>query len=287
MNVKLLSLQLLIVRLRIENRALLKRSPSKKLSKQWYNLLSKMASVVFKTVTCLNYGYHDEKAPKVVLSPQFEPERFPIQLYHYMVTAGLNAEISKLKILEVGCGRGGGCNYIAKQFHPKKMVGLDLSSEAINFCRRTHNTNDNLSFISGEADNLPFQDADFDVVINTESSHCYPDFDTFLNEVTCVLKPNGYFIFADFRFASAMNKLTNSLNQSALTIIKKEDITSFVVTALTKDSQRKETLINQSPILWIFKKALKQLFAGCIGSQIYKDFCSRKRIYFFYVLQKN
>jgi len=201
-----------------------------------------------------------------------------------MVTTGLDAKMSELKILEVGCGRGGGCAYIAKQFYPKKMVGLDLSSEAINFCKRTH-TNDNLSFTSGDAENLPFQDADFDVVINTESSHGYPDFDAFINEVSRVLKPNGYFLFADFRLASAMNKLTNSLNQSTLTMIKKEEITSFVVAALTRDSQRKEILIDQSPVLWIFKKTLRQ-FAGCIGSQMYKDLCSRKRVYFFYVLQK-
>jgi len=71
MNVKFLSLKLLITRVRIKNRALLRLRPSKKLNEQFYNRLSEMASVVFKTITCLNYGYHDEKASDVVLPTQF------------------------------------------------------------------------------------------------------------------------------------------------------------------------------------------------------------------------
>ena len=56
-----------------------------------------------------------------------------------------------------------------------------------------------LSYVQADAENLPFDDASFDVVINVESSHCYPHIDRFLSEVRRVLAPGGCFGIVDFR----------------------------------------------------------------------------------------
>ena len=53
--------------------------------------------------------------------------------------------------------------------------------------------------MQANAQNLPFQNESFDAVLNVESSHRYPQMEKFLNEVYRVLKPNGYFLFTDFR----------------------------------------------------------------------------------------
>ena len=42
---------------------------------------------------------------------------------------------------------------------------------------------DNLSFVEGNAENLPFDDESFDLVYNVESSHCYGDMGAFIEQV--------------------------------------------------------------------------------------------------------
>jgi ubiquinone/menaquinone biosynthesis C-methylase UbiE len=54
-----------------------------------------------------------------------------------------------------------------------------------------------MDFVHGDAQSLPFADESFDVVINIEASHGYPDFPRFLAEVARVLRPGGRFLYAD------------------------------------------------------------------------------------------
>jgi ubiquinone/menaquinone biosynthesis C-methylase UbiE len=56
-----------------------------------------------------------------------------------------------------------------------------------------------LTFVQGDAENLPFPDASFDIVVNVESSHTYPHFDRFAAEVRRVLRQGGRFVITDFR----------------------------------------------------------------------------------------
>ena len=64
----------------------------------------------------MNYGYaiitRDGKLIKN-LKEEDEPERFQLQLYHFTATQ-MNSKrnCKNMNILEVGCGRGGGLNYI-------------------------------------------------------------------------------------------------------------------------------------------------------------------------------
>ena len=82
-----------------------------------------------------------------------------------------------------GTGEKFGVNitYI-KQDSPKGI------SHAISLCKNNYNLN-NLNFIIGDSANLPFDDNSVDVVVNVESSHCYPSIPDFISEVCRVLKP--------------------------------------------------------------------------------------------------
>jgi len=40
-------------------------------------------------------------------------------------------------LVELGCGRGGGLDYLVKNLRPAKAFGIDLSDENINFCKKT------------------------------------------------------------------------------------------------------------------------------------------------------
>src|SRR3546814_7009494 len=105
------------------------------------------------------------------LLPGDEPDRYSIQLYHQTAAA---LDWTGLDGLEVGCGRGGGASYVARYLKPRSLVGLDIADRAIEFCRRRHAA-PGLSFVSGDAQKLPFPDESFDVVLNVESSGSYPD----------------------------------------------------------------------------------------------------------------
>lgn len=50
------------------------------------------------------------------------------------------------KVLDLGCGRGGGLAFLAKYLAPEEAVGVDLSNWQIQFCKHRHEE-ENLKFI--------------------------------------------------------------------------------------------------------------------------------------------
>ena len=147
-------------------------------------------------VLFINYGYEEDPPMGLELDASDEPNRFPIQLYH--ATATQAGHLAGKRVLEVGCGHGGGASYLTRTHHPASYTGLDLNPAGIAFCSKRHPL-PNLEFVHGNAEDLPFPDESFDALINVESSHCYPQFRVFLAEVARVLCPGGHFLYADAR----------------------------------------------------------------------------------------
>ena len=185
--------------------------------------------------------------------------------------------------MEVSCGHGGGAGYVTRYLHPKRMVGVDQNPKAIEFCRRHHSV-EGLSFVQGDAEALQFDDHSIDAVINVEASHCYGDMAQFLREVFRLLRPGGYFLFADFRPQTGKEVLLAQLAQSGLDIIKQADITENVLKALAANDHEKSTLIQQV-VPKILRVPFKQ-FAGVKGSKIYRAFEAGNMVYLSYVLRK-
>lgn len=243
----------------------------------WYvNKVDKNAQVLF-----MNYGFSDKDQP-VKMNEQNEPNRYSIQLYHHLAE---EAEIKNKDIVEIGCGRGGGLNYITENFSPASAKGVDLDSRAATFCNN-HYSSDKLSFLQGDAQNLiNLNDNAFDVVFNVESSHRYPDMPAFLGEVSRILRKDGHFLFTDFRYDWEMEDLKKELETSGMTVLKERLITQEVVEALKLDDQRRRELVKKLTPKFLHKIALN--FAGTVGSETYNQFDTRKYIYFSYVLKKN
>lgn len=232
--------------------------------------------------TFMNYGFQPGyKSETPVLDEEDECNRYFIQLYHYVATG---ANIEGKQVLEVGSGRGGGASYIKRYLHPMSMIGIDFSERAINFCRERHQV-EGLSFRQGDAESLPFEDATFDTVVNVESSHCYGSMEKFVAEVYRVLRPKGYFLFADLRNRDTSEKLQAQLTSSGLRVLKKVDITGNVLSALDAYNEKKLALIQNILSAAWFRKPFQE-FAGAKGSQIYKRFKDRTMVYHHYVLEK-
>jgi SAM-dependent methyltransferase len=236
----------------------------KKLWRSWYGYLAR--GYRGADWTFMNYGFDDPKAGRLTLEAADERDRFCIQLYDY-VAASVGLEGAR--VLEVGCGRGGGSSYIARYKKPQQMTGVDLSGDAIAFCRKTHNA-PGLDFRIGDAEQLPFADSAFDVVVNVESSHCYPNLQTFFREVHRVLKPQGRFLYADLRERDGIAEWENSLRASGFSLLREEDITDQVLSALDQDNDRKTKLID-SLVPAVLRSSFQD-FAGIKGSRIYEGF---------------
>ncbi len=131
-------------------------------------------------------------------------------------------------ILDVGSGRGGTARMLVEFFNPASVTGLDLSGEAVAFCRKTH-TDPRLTFVQGDAESLPFADAEFDAVINIESSHTYPAIQRFYASVKRVLKPGGHFLYTDLMPVGKMRQCVELLKELGFELHDDRDITANVL----------------------------------------------------------
>ncbi|MFQ6029913.1 MAG: class I SAM-dependent methyltransferase, partial [Dehalococcoidia bacterium] len=198
-------------------------------------------------VAFMNYGFAwPESRADASNSSETDSEVRRKALYR-QISGGISPpewDWSQKDILEVGSGRGGGADYLSVRLEPRTYQGVDLSSKAVRFCQERY-FRPGLRFSQGNAESLAFADQSFDVVINLESSHCYPRMPKFLEEVSRVLRPQGYLLLADFRRKEGMTRLQEHLRDSGLVEISREDITANVLAALRLDGAANLALVQQ------------------------------------------
>jgi SAM-dependent methyltransferase len=247
--------------------------------RSWYPFLTRRLQG--EGVFFLNYAFEEEPPMGIALSPADEPNRACAQLYHHVAS---QIPLRGKEVLEVSCGHGGGAAYLSRTFQPNRYTGLDLNPAAIRFCREHHRM-DGLAFQQGDAEQLPFQADSFNVVINVEASHCYPDFQRFLAEVARVLRPGGRFLYADFRFAENRADWEQALASCPLKIEHVRTINAEVLRGMDRNSARSTELVERH--VPKFMRGLACDFAGVKGSRIYNALASGEVTYRSYCLGKD
>ncbi len=245
--------------------------------KWWYQRLAKAKA--WGEFGFMNYGFIDDDQP--TLEADDESDRLFIQLYHMNIR---DIELNGKQVLEVGSGRGGGANWIARTYEPKSLTAMDYSAAAVKLCSRMYGRQNNLTFIEGNAMKLPFEDNSFDVVYNVESSHCYSDMDAFVDEAHRVLKPGGHFAWTDFRDAKTIEEVRNKFSSSEFEILKDVDITKEVLAALDEISDDKQSRI-QKGTGRIIRRSF-ETFAGVRGTPVYEAFTKGELGYYRCLLRK-
>lgn len=228
----------------------------------WYPFLTRRLQG--ENVLFLNYAYEEAPPMGLRLVPADEPDRVCIQLYHHVAT---QADLRAKNVLEVSCGHGGGASYLTRTLQPASYTALDLNPAGIRFCQQHHHV-EGLSFVQGDAENLPFGPNTFDAVINVEASHCYPRLPRFLAEVARVLRPGGNFLYADFRFADGVAEWEKVLAAAPLQMLHTRNINAEVLRGMDRNSQRSQDLVARH--LPKFLRSLGADFAGVKGSRIHK-----------------
>jgi ubiquinone/menaquinone biosynthesis C-methylase UbiE len=238
----------------------------------------------------MNYGFapQGEKGWQLTLPSNEADDQYCANLYQRVALGKSSATSSALSgknCLEVGSGRGGGASFLARNFNPSSIIGVDFSSSAVALAQVRHSLVKNLTFQTGDAENLPFDANTFDLVINVESSHCYGNISRFISEVIRVLKVGGSFRMCDFRSRDEMRTFEALLRaQPGLKVIEIEDITPNVIYALEQDDERKRKQVLDKTSL-LFRNLMAE-FAGLKGGVIYEGFKARSILYYRFECQK-
>jgi SAM-dependent methyltransferase len=223
----------------------------------------------------MNYGWAPPEGddPTLQLDSDDEERRRWIQLYHH-VTRGV--DMAGKEVIEVGSGRGGGSNWMARSSGAAQVTGIDFSHEAVALCGRIHEGK-NLRFIQGDAEALPLPDNSVDVVVNVESSHCYGNMEAFAAEAARVLRPGGIFCWADLWLAKQSHVATDAFDGTGLERVRTDDITEGVVRSLDLEGEARAAMLRDiGP--W-FLQPLLRTFGGVPGTSVYNGLAQGKIIY--------
>ena len=242
--------------------------------KQFYNSVNRQldATEAGSFSFFLNYGYVADQNPQAspIELPEYFLNRNSVKLLLEVIG---DRTLEDCRVLDIGCGRGGAAQVLRELFDVTNMVGLDLSAAAMAFCKKTHR-GPGVHFLQGDAERVPFGEESFDVVINVESSHLYSDKSSFYSEVSRILKPGGWFLYADLFSAEESSENVDFLKSLGFEIQRETDITSNVL--LSCDSI---AAIRQGAFAQGNDDDLMSEFLCLPGSDLYQELVERETLY--------
>jgi len=100
------------------------------------------------------------------------------------------------KVLDIGCGRGNISFYLARK--GANVIGIDLSKNFINFCKKKINkVNLKVDFRVMNAQIPDFENKTFDIIVGSRIIHHLPDIELFFRECKRLLKKKGFITFIE------------------------------------------------------------------------------------------
>ena len=115
----------------------------------------------------------------------------------------------KNDFLEVGCGNGVVTGYLADSYQAN-VVGIDVDREQVELARKEAGDVAGIRFLEADAISLPFADTSFDLVLSFGVLHHIENWQDALKEIKRVLRPGGYFIYADLIYPDIITRMDRS-----------------------------------------------------------------------------
>ena len=120
------------------------------------------------------------------------------------------AEIERIRpdrLIDIGCGPGAFLSLVQERFPDIQLNALDLSEEMVQETRmRLAETS--IATV-GDAERMPLEDEQYQVVTCNMSIHHYPHPLSALNEMRRILKPGGYLLLNDMDCVRPIRALAN------------------------------------------------------------------------------
>lgn len=111
--------------------------------------------------------------------------------------ASVYQELKKLpggRLIEIGCGRGSFAIWLAEREPRFDIVAVDFSDTAIEIAKeRATFRSSKVEFLVADAEALPFEDGEFDIVVSCECMEHVPNPPIMAKEIFRVLKSGGRF----------------------------------------------------------------------------------------------
>ncbi len=134
----------------------------------------------------------------------------------------------KNDFLEVGCGNGVVSRYLADSYQAN-VVGIDVDREQVELARKEAGDVGGIRFLEADATSLPFVDASFDLVLSFGVLHHIENWQDALKEIKRVLRPGGYFIYAELIYPNWIARLDRlSVHGFGLVTVGLDDVDSFI-----------------------------------------------------------
>jgi len=190
-----------------------------------------------------NLGYN---GAALELKAEDENERLHFQLYNTICTG---VDFKGKNVLELSCGRGGGCYFIKKYLGASNVTGTDLSHYNIEIAKKQSSL-EGITFMQQSVEEMNFAAASFDIVVNLEASNGYSDRKQFAADVYKVLKPGGYFVYADIFKTSALPMVKDYLLGLGFALQRETDLTPGVLSSIELRSKQHNSA---------FKKGINRL----------------------------
>jgi SAM-dependent methyltransferase len=231
--------------------------------RSFYDLLSRrLENVGLADVSFfLNYGYvptdSNNESSFIIREGTFNANSVRLVLE---VIGSL--DLNDCTIVEIGCGRGGNSALVAEKFDAQ-VIGIDMSPEAITFCRRRH-ISPSTDFRVGNALDIPLDDASCDAVINVESSHSYGNLPKFLSQVRRICRSGGWFLHTDFLSPEDWDYVRMRLKALDFSTESDRDITANVLASRDQASSNYEQVYGDG-------NARVANFLALPGSAIYEQ----------------
>ncbi|MGC0420982.1 class I SAM-dependent methyltransferase [Embleya sp. AB8] len=135
--------------------------------------------------------------------PLTEHDRITSQRAMYRHVLGALAPTEGLRVLEVGCGLGVGAAVALGEYGFAHVTGLDIHPQQLERAGRINadvlaRRPEQLRFVPGAAEDMPFGDGEFDRLYSIEAAQHFRDLGAFAREVGRVLRPGGRVEVAGF-----------------------------------------------------------------------------------------
>jgi SAM-dependent methyltransferase len=181
-----------------------------------YGVLCHQAGLDF-----MNHGMHDAQP-----SGTSSDDIYWYAKNLYRQVAGKDC-LPEQRVLETGCGNGGGADFLFSEIQPTSYTAIDISPRSIEYCKK-HHTKPGLSFIVADAENTGLPSKSYDLILSVASVHCYPNIRKYMEECSRLLEVGGRIKFAGELPTFFASAVIQHLHDNALILNHFSDITLAV-----------------------------------------------------------
>jgi demethylmenaquinone methyltransferase/2-methoxy-6-polyprenyl-1,4-benzoquinol methylase len=121
-----------------------------------------------------------------------------LKILHHLFTQFDSSTVGK--VLEIGCGVGTVAAHLSNKLG-MQVIASDADAEQVQLAKSHYGEYEKLRFYQADATDLPFKNAEFEMVLSLNVFHHISDWACVLSEVNRVLKPKGYFVFHDLAYS--------------------------------------------------------------------------------------